>query len=600
MNGPDRRAGAGVCSDLIEEVACALRHARDQKRLDQIPLVSIIRDHYRQADAIQAMRLVVDDALRGDNECMETLRKLVVRCYLTGDLTQMGTAKDLAISKRHFQTLRDEAVARIARHLAKMLDATPDLVQLNRDLDRLARALAGHDPKCAHRVYSTIGPKLSVAQQRDWLRARVDAGEELTEDACLDCPELSRTAVLALVARSQIQVGKKSAAASLLTEVHRTSGKLDDLTLFEVGQCSFIVARESANARGMKTASLGLQGLAAKHEEYVTASRISKTETHIHTGNVQEAARGLHILQGDKSLQADAHALAVCVGLRAQYEFSQNRCSTALKLASAAEAALTHRPFERAQCHVTSTRARLLSGLELDRKANGALPSGWASAMLAALGARSLLRGGDTKASLDSALRVGAIASKNEYSGIYAHALATAGACYDALHHEEAAQRAYLDALAIIAASADRLASFDLCLALDLPQREIGPLQIDGAFVESTYDVIASVVPQIKCDTTDQQGLVRRCARAMLDMVADEARSWIAFEESVEQLSLSSCALAHYAASSKNDLIDVLHAFISPVLDLEVRLATRQRITTIVHTLAELASPTLKRQYLIG
>jgi hypothetical protein len=582
------------------EVARMLRRARDVQQLQQLPLAGRLCDYFGTSNPDLALRYVVDEALSGDGRAA-TMRELIVRCYLTGELSQEGTAKELLLSVRHFRQLRDEAVRTIARYVAGMLGTSAEHIAFSGALDRLARLLSAHDPSSARTVYDLVGSERSGRQQRDWLRARIDSGEVLSEHALSECPRLSPTAILALIARSKLQSGKREATPELLARVHAYQGPLDDLTRFEAGYCEFVMAREAAVAKQMKSASAALARLSAEHPQYAFDARVCAVESQLHDGDYERALHSLNAIERECASVADPHALARVTGLRAQYEFSQEHYAAAAELSHAARIALAHRPFEAAQCAVTFVRSQFLQDIDPHRGIGKELGAGsWSRHTVDAIQARSMLRAGDTSACLRLGTKLAAAARANRYDGVAAHVLATLGAAYDASDDAERAQSAYVASLAMCAALGSRLVAFDLFLALDVPVREIGPLNVGRSLVEAVYLALVSIVPQQKDDTREQRDLVRSWIRSLLDMLSDPSSSWRAFEQSIEEMSLQSCALVYYAASAKGDLIRMLESFVLPVFTVPARQLTRQRIVAMVENLCELAHPATSRRFVIG
>jgi hypothetical protein len=112
---------AMAVSPMERQVFTLLHRVRKPDALAAAPLMASVCRHTGMANPVYALEQIVEAALAGDDERTQKLRRAIFDADFKRAATNAELARRNGVSRRHFQRMRAEAVASIARYAGGLL-----------------------------------------------------------------------------------------------------------------------------------------------------------------------------------------------------------------------------------------------------------------------------------------------------------------------------------------------------------------------------------------------------------------------------------------------------------------------------------------------
>ncbi|HYX42161.1 MAG TPA: hypothetical protein VE821_10710, partial [Pyrinomonadaceae bacterium] len=214
-------------------------------------------------------------------------------------------------------------------------------------------------------------------------------------------------------------------------------------------------------------------------------------EALVKTGDIAQAREVTQHLWRIARDERDSYALGVLTLVEARLSFIAGEYERAEDWAYAASLALQHHPAQSAECHIALNRARLLLGKPFqypDEVAAGA--TFWQRLAFDALRARFALRNLDVAGAVEQAEAVLDAATARQYRAVELYALATLASCAGMCGDDDREEQLYLAAWRGLPLFPDHALAADLFLVPNARPRDIGPLAVTPAFLDTAIDVL--------------------------------------------------------------------------------------------------------------
>ncbi|MBV9270639.1 MAG: hypothetical protein JO165_06065, partial [Candidatus Eremiobacteraeota bacterium] len=493
--------------------------------------------------AFEAVRVLSDVAFRGQGATGRRLATLVTLCDLEGRLSHSGVASEMGLSMRQFFRYRARAVQLLAHEIRRRLGGD---VVLQPSLGALADVVKAIDPAAARELRTLdtgIGESdVTRADLEVRLGVLLPAGMPLT-------PNAER----ALGVLGKLMEGETETARTELALLKRDTEVQDDDT---VQALIALVEAEDAQDRGdlraLQHCAERVRATFAHHNGAAHLAYRYELEALVKNGDIAQGREVLQHLWRIARDDRDSYALGLLTLVEARLSFIAGEYERAEDWAYAASLALQHHPTQSAECHIALNRARLLLGKPFqlpDDVVNRA--TFWQRLAFSALRARFALRNLDIAGALEQAECVLAAAAARQYRAVELYSFATLASCAGMCGDDEREEQLYLSAWRGLPQFPDHALAADLFLVPNARPRDIGPLAVSPAFLDSATDVL----------------LAEAGATILRETVADALVDAIAFaseEEHGPPRAILTRGAVHSIASATDNLGRTIAALLLP------------------------------------
>jgi hypothetical protein len=540
---------------MAKAVLYMLHRVRKPYGLARAPFADALCRATGIANAAAALRYVVEEALPGDDARAARLRGVLFLDYSSNE--NLGEAASrMHISRRHLQRFRAEAVSAVAYYMRKLLGrqcagegSAEEMTGTS--LEHLANLAAKVEPGAAATIHQLTGAGVSESLQLVRLRAAVEQGSAIGDDAYANHPGVPRAIVAQFIAFAAEMNGRSPGNASL---PERASTRYSPAMRFELEYLSFLRARQRGFVLEMKTIAASLRRLAGERGSALPVALQCQADASLRAGDVADAHVHLDLAGRLTFSRSDLRQFAAATMLQSKIALYENDTRRAEDLANGAYAVLNRHHRDAYACAVLVSQARWRRGAQWRPSLDASrLPrASWDRIAVDIEHARHLAREGRRKRAARLAMQAFTFASTAGFEGLAARAagvmygIATSGS-----RREEALQwRA--DAVARLLRTQDRL----LCVGL-LASAE-PPAAADERLIDAMYRRLCVFVPQMLGDDDRQRRAVRSVLACAFDALDDPAGMAPAIRAAADAASASDSALAHYGSQGAAGIAEIL------------------------------------------
>jgi tetratricopeptide (TPR) repeat protein len=407
---------ASAQRQMEKAVRSLLHRVRQPYRLSAAPVAKAICRAVGIANAVTALRTVVEEALPNENTSEGHLRAAILGVDFRERVSVREAAAGMQISRRHLQRHRAEAVATIAQHVRTLLGPIDPDVEVQ----------AGPAPDAIANLN-----ELAARSQLSRMRAEVESGCDITHAAFQTFPDIPPAVVRASIRFSREINGRPDDPALVAAECSERPVRCDVPIRFELEYIAFLRARASGRATEMRAIAESLARLSHADPSCLGIALNAQADAAFRLGRLAKARECLERGARLNFHRNDAQHFAAATILTARVELFNGNVQAAEELASAAYAVLHGFHRDEHQCQILIAQARLQRGLPWSMAPDAASlpPLSWDRLALEIETARHLASAGDWDAAEDRARIAHDRASSFGYEGLAARAAATVSAC---------------------------------------------------------------------------------------------------------------------------------------------------------------------------
>ncbi len=506
------------------------------------------------SNAASALRFAIEEALPGSDARIARLRGVLLLDF-SADENIGEAATRMHISRRHLQRFRAEAVAAVAFYVRKLLGtrcagdgAAEDMTGTS--LDHLADLAAKVEPGAAATIHQLTGTGVSESLQLVRLRAALDQGSAIGNDAYANHPGVPRAIVAQFVAFSNEMNGRPW--DELYPAV--ASARYSLAMRFELEYVAFLRARQRGFVLEMQTIAASLRRLAGERGSALPVALQCQADASLRAGDVANAHLHLDLAGRLTFSRSDLRQFAAATMLQSKIALYENHTRRAEDLANGAFAVLNRHHRDAYACAVLVSQARWQRGAPWRPSLDASrLPrASWDRISVDIEHARHLSREGRRKRATRLATQAFAFASAAGFEGLAARAAGVMYGITVAGSRRDEALRWRADAIARLLRTQDRL----LCVGL-LASAE-PRIAADEQLIDAMYRRLCVFVPQMLGDDDRQRQAVCRvleCSLAALDDTAGAAPSIRAAAEAAND---ADSALAYYCRQGAAGIAEIL------------------------------------------
>lgn len=465
--------------------------------LERERLAVMLRECTQAGSARQAVQLAIESAFDQRDPAQRPLLETIQRVDLNGESTH-SAATHMHLSIRHFFRYRKEAIAAIAQAMEKILRRPADS---HRHLVQLAQTIQTINPKAAREIYLRVPTRRAGQVAYNIVRTALWAGIDVTQEQLDACDGPWRLLALAAVARHRIARGEDESAsqmrAALRQELSGNSGALYDAVAFELAAQEILDAYRRGDVDAAGAIAETIRTLAGPNEQLLGLAMTMEAQQHLVEGDLTAAALVLTDVESLDVHSRDVNIMARTAYCNAQLSHLRGFHEDAYALANGAGPAIAalESGFGFRAASIAG-RAALQAGLawtppdELIER----YPHLWTRAETEAVIGRHLLARDPQAAHerLEAALTL----ARRHHSTVIGTYIEGGIAAALSLHGQpEEAQTLWLRVWESALRARDQLALYDLFAIPAAPQRDLGPLQIDGSFMAVLQNHLERAVP---------------------------------------------------------------------------------------------------------
>ena len=599
----ERTASADPSLRQLEATVRRMLHrASDPYRLAAFPLAQALCEATGIANAQAALRHVVDAAF-GSGERQMRLRDLIVAADLEGRASRSEHARELALSRRHLQRQRAEAVAMLSVHIRSLIGglhvgAFDDKAGPGDPLDALAGFVSHVEPEVAAKLYALSGTSAPSKCDLLELRGRLESGGDTGAVAFerFAGPARSLAAVLCAQAdeRSGLQARAKADLQPVLVSSDR--GACESELRFELEWLAFLRARHRGDACELARIARNLRRIAQDRADWSSRAMLAQAEAATRRGALREAQTHLDDATAIAIRAADVCLLALACCARGEMELEREDAAQAERLASGAYVTLRGRHVDayRALATVARARAKRSRPWSRPREIDDLPATAWYRIALDVEWARSSYEDGMVALAREQAESAYAAATAIGAAVLAARAAATVAAACDG----DTRRTWTVCALSHLTATRDWSAVHDTFV--DLPVRS------HGADVQTFADDLAGVlyaallqlIPQLGLDGDGSAGAARGLLRALCAYALD-ARAGDVLEAATAAVCERAGSFAFFASKFAEDFEDIVLLPLAAIAPKAARADVERRLRGALAHLWSVVRPGA-RQVLVG
>jgi hypothetical protein len=507
------------------------------------------------SNTASALRYVVEEALPGDDARTARLRGVLFLDFSENE--NLGEAAlRMHISRRHLQRFRAEAVSAVAYYIRKLLggrcagDGTAQEMTGN-SLEHLANLAAKVEPGAAATIHQLTGAGVSESLQLVRLRAALEQGSAIGDEAYANHPGVPRAIVAQFVAFSNEMNGRPPGDAPVPAGA---STRYSPAMRFELEYVAFLRARQRGFVLEMRTIAASLRRLAGERGGALPVALQCQADASLRAGDVADAHVNLDLAGRLTFSRSDLRQFAAATMLQSKIALYENHTRRAEDLANGAYAVLNRHHRDAYACTVLVSQARWLRGAEWRPSLDAShLPrASWDRIAVDIEHARHLAREGRRKRAARLATQAFTFASSAGYEGLAARA---AGVMYGnaaAASRRDEALRWRADAIARLLRTQDRL----LCAGLLASSGP--PIAPDERLIEAMYRRLCVFVPQMLGDDDRQRHAVKSVLECCLSALDDPPGKSPGIRAAAEAANAADSALAHYGSQGAGGIAEIL------------------------------------------
>ncbi|HTA37851.1 MAG TPA: hypothetical protein VK760_02185, partial [Candidatus Acidoferrales bacterium] len=487
-----------------------------------------------------------------------------------------------------------EAVAAVAYFIRKLLgrrcagDGGAEAMTGN-SLEHLADLAAKVEPGAAATIHQLTGAGVSESLQLLRLRAAVEQGTAIGDEAYANHPGVPRAVVARFVAFAGTMNGRPSGDATIAADA---TTRYSPAVRFELEYLAFLRARQRGFVLEMQTIAASLRRLAGERGSALPLALQCQADASLRAGDVADAHVNLDLAGRLTFSRSDLRQFAAATMLQSKIALYENETRRAEDLANGAYAVLNRNHRDAYACAVLVSQARWQRGAPWRPSLDASrLPrASWDRIAVDTEHARHLAREGRRKRAARLAAQAFAFASAAGFEGLAARA---AGVMYGIAavgSRREEALRWRADAVARLLRTQDRL----LCAGL-LASAE--PLATDERLVDAMYRRLCVFVPQMLGDDERQRAAVRRLLECALSALND-SETEASMRAAAEAAHASDSAFAHYCGQGAAGIAEILSLTGAAVRNAPAA-ETRARSARIAQSVLDLAGRHENRAFAI-
>jgi hypothetical protein len=540
---------------MAKAVLYMLHRVRKPYDLARAPFADALCRATGIPSAASALRFVVEEALPGNDARTDRLRGLLLWDFSSEE--NLGkVASRMHISRRHLQRFRAEAVSAVAYHVRKLLGTRcagdgAEQVRTGTSLDHLADLAAVVEPGAAATIHQLTGAGVSESLQLVRLRAALEQGSAIGDEAYANHPGVPRAVVAQFVALSNEMNGHPQSDLPLAPE---SSQRYSPAMRFELEYMAFLRARQRGFVLEMQTIAASLRRLAGERGGALPLALQCQADANLRAGDVANAHLHLDLAGRLTFSRNDLRQFAAATMLQSKIALYENDTRRAEELASGAYAVLNRHHRDAYACAVLISQARRQRGAPWRPSLDASrLPRGsWDRIAVDIEHARHLTSEGRRKRAARLAARAFAFASAAGFEGLAARAAGVMYGITAAGPRRDEALRWRADAVARLLRTQDRLLCVGL-LAGDEP-----PMAADEQLLDAMYRRLCVFVPQMLGDDVHQRRTVRNVLESGLAALDEPARMAPGIRASAEAAGEADSALAHYCRQAAAGIAEIL------------------------------------------
>jgi hypothetical protein len=505
-------------------------------------------------NAASALRHAVEEALPGDDARVARLRAVLLLDFSSNENIGEAAVR-MHISRRHLQRFRAEAVAAVAYYIRKLLgrccagDGAAEAMTGD-SLEHLAHLAAAVEPSAAATIHQLTGAGVSESLQLLRLRAAVEQGAPLRDDAYANHPGIPPAIVARFVAFAAEMNGLvPSLAAAPIEAAQRYSPAMR----FELEYVAFLRARQRGHALEMRTIAASMRRLAGERGGALPLALQCQSDASLRSGNLAGAHADLDLAGRMTFSRSDLRQFAAATMLQSKIALYENDTRRAEDLANGAYAVLNRNHRDAYACTVLVSQARWQRGdawrpsLDASRLPRGS----WDRIAVDVEHARHLTREGRLKRASRLATQAYGFASAAGFEGLAARAAGTLHGIAEAGSRHDEALRWRADAIARLLRTQDHL----LCAGL---LGDALPVAADERLVDALYRRLCVFVPQMLGDGDAARRAVFDLLECALNALDEAGESKASMRAAAEAVTASDSALVHYAGQGAAGIAEML------------------------------------------
>jgi hypothetical protein len=540
---------------MAKAVLYMLHRVRRPYGLARAPFADALCRATGISNAASALRYVIEEALPG-NEARTARLRGVLFLDFSDDENLGEAASRMHISRRHLQRYRAEAVSAVAYYIRKLLGtqcagdgAAEDMTGTS--LEHLANLAAKVEPGAAATIHQLTGNGVSESLQLVRLRAALEQGTAIGDEAYANHPGIPRAIVAQFVAFSNETNGRPCRDELYPAEA---STRYSPAMRFELEYVSFLRARQRGFALEMQSIAASLRRLAGERGSALPVALQCQADASLRAGDVANAHLHLDLAGRLTFSRSDLRQFAAATMLQSKIALYENDTERAEDLANGAYAVLNRRHRDAYACAVLVSQARWQRGAQWRPSLDASrLPrASWDRISVDIEHARHLAREGRRKRAARLATRAFAFASAAGFEGLAARAAGVLYGIAAACSRREDALRWRADAIARLLHTQDRL----LCVGL-LASAE-APLAADERLTDAMYRRLCVFVPQMLGDDDRQRRAVHHVLKCALAALDDSEGAAASIRAAADAASDSDSALAHYGRQGAAGIAEIL------------------------------------------
>jgi hypothetical protein len=540
---------------MAKAVLYMLHRVRKPFSLARAPFADALCRATGISNAASALRYIVEEALHGDDARTARLRGALFLDFSENE-NKGEAALRMHISRRHLQRFRAEAVSAVAYYVRKLLGpkcacdgAAEDMTGTS--LEHLANLAAKVEPGAAATIHQLTGTGVSESLQLVRLRAALEQGSPIGDEAYANHPGVPHAVVAQFVAFSNETNGRASGDATLPAHA---STRYSSAMRFELEYLAFLRARQRGFVLEMQTIAASLRRLAGERGGALPIALQCQADASLRAGDVADAHVNLDLAGRLTFSRSDLRQFAAATMLQSKIALYENDTQRAEDLANGAYAVLNRHHRDAYACAVLVSQARWRRGAQWRPSLDASrLPrTSWDRIAIDIEHARHLAREGRRKRAARLATQAFTSASAAGFEGLAARAAGVMYGIATAGSRGEEALRWRADAIARLLRTQDRLLCVGL-LASGEPR-----VAADDLLIDAMYRRLCVFVPQMLGDGDRQRRAVRRLLERCLAALDDTSGIASGMRAAAEATNASESALAFYSGQGAGGIAEIL------------------------------------------